>query len=72
MADQVVLLSFLRNGKYVVRATCTQSGACISSWEVDLDQSIQALGDITITELRRQLRCPQCNAPITTTLSLMT
>jgi hypothetical protein len=69
MADQI-LLSALRNGKYVVRATCTQSGECTSSWEVDLDQSIQTLGDVSLAELRQSLRCPRCNAPITTTLSL--
>jgi hypothetical protein len=70
MADQI-LLSFLRNGKYVVRATCTQGGTCTSSWEVDLDQAIQTFGDVSLTALRQSLSCPRCKGPITTTLSLM-
>ena len=59
MADQT-LLSFLRNGKYVVRATCTQSGTCTFSWEVDLDQAIQTFGDVSLTALRQSLSCPRC------------
>lgn len=70
MVDQVMLSSLL-NGKYVLRASCTQRGECNSSWEIDINQAMQTLGDISLAELRRKLHCPQCNAPITTTLILM-
>ena len=63
-----VLVSTLRNGEYVLRAFCTDQDVCKSRWEVDLDEVITTLGDIAFTELRRQIRCPRCNAPITTTL----
>jgi hypothetical protein len=67
MVDQVPLSS-LRNGKYVLRVTCTRAGECFSSWEVDIDQTVRTLGDISLSELRGKLRCAQCNAPIMTTL----
>lgn len=70
LVDQLSLSS-LRNGRHVIRACCTRTGECNFSWEVDINQAIQNCGDITLPELRRKLCCPQCNAPITTTLSLM-
>jgi hypothetical protein len=57
MVDKV-LLSCLRRGRYVLRAFCTKA-ECNSSWEVDIAQAEQTLGDILFTELRRRLRCPQ-------------
>ena len=42
--------------------------ACRSSWQIDIDQAMLTFGDPTLPELRRQVRCPQCNSPITTTL----
>jgi hypothetical protein len=67
MVDKV-LLSSLRRGRYVLRAFCTKA-ECNSSWEVNIAQAEQTLGDIPFTELRRRLRCPQCDAPISTTLT---
>ena len=67
MVDKV-LLSSLRRGRYVLRAFCTKA-ECNSSWDVDIAQAEQTLGDISFTELRRRLRCPQCDAPISTTLT---
>jgi hypothetical protein len=67
MVDNV-LLSSLSAGKYVLRAFCTKE-ECNCSWEVDIAQVVQTLGDIPFTELRRKLRCPQCDAPISTTLT---
>ena len=63
-----VLVSSLRNGEYVLRAFCTEQEVCKSRWEVNLDEVIGTLGDMTLAELRQQIRCPQCDAPITTTL----
>lgn len=63
------LLSSIRPGRYVVRAFCTRGEACKTSWEIDIAQAMQALGDIPFTELRQKLRCPQCDARITTTLT---
>jgi hypothetical protein len=70
MVEQVILSS-LRNGRYVLRASCTRGVECNSSWEIDINQTIESFGDITLTELRRNLRCLQCNGPIVTTLTSM-
>jgi hypothetical protein len=67
MVDQM-LLSSLLNGKYVLRASCTRKGECNCSWEIDINQAVQTMGDIPLPELRQKLRCPECDAPITTTL----
>ena len=67
MVDEV-LLSSLRHGRYVLRAFCTKS-ECSRSWEVDVAEAVRTLGDMPFTELRRKLRCPQCDAPISTTLT---
>ena len=67
MVDKV-LLSSLRDGRYVLRAYCTK-GECSCSWKVDIAEAVQTLGDIPFTDLRQKLRCPQCDAPITTTLT---
>lgn len=62
-------LSSLPSDKYRVRAFCTRGEECKTSWEVDIAQAMQTLGDIPFNELRQRLRCPQCNARITTTLT---
>jgi hypothetical protein len=64
-----VLLSSLRPDKYVLRAFCSRAEECRTAWEVDIAQAVQTLGDIPFKELRQNLRCPQCDAPITMTLS---
>jgi hypothetical protein len=69
MANQVPLSS-IRRGKYVLRASCIQGAECNYSWQVDIDQTIMVLGDISLAELRRKLSCPRCDGPIATTLSL--
>jgi hypothetical protein len=61
-----VSLSSLRKG---LLALCTEQQVCKSRWEIDLDHAMGALGDITLFQLRRQVRCPQCNSPITTTVA---
>lgn len=63
-----VTLSFLQSGQYVLRASCAEQELCRSSWEIDIDKALLTLGDITLAELRRQMRCPRCSSPITTTL----
>jgi len=68
MADEV-LLSSVRHGRYVLRAFCTQKGECSCSWEIDTAQALKTLGDMPFKELRQKLRCPQCDAPISTTLT---
>jgi hypothetical protein len=68
MVDEV-LLSSLRTGGYVIRGSCTQRNACNATWEINIDQVIHTVGDVTLTELRENMRCPQCNAAITTTLT---
>ena len=67
MVDKV-RLSSLRGGRYSLRASCIQQGDCYSSWEIDFDDAMGTMGDITLAELRGKLRCPKCNAPIATTL----
>jgi hypothetical protein len=62
-------LSSLPSDKYRVRAFCTRGEECKSSWEVDIAQAMQTFGDISFNELRQNLRCPQCDARITTTLT---
>jgi hypothetical protein len=52
----------------LLRASCIQQDACLSSWEIDFDEAMRTLGDVTLPELRAKLRCPKCNAPIATTL----
>jgi hypothetical protein len=68
MATEALLSSF-RPGWYVHRAFCTRGEACKTSWEVDIAEAMQALGDIPFSELRQKLRCPKCDARITTTLT---
>lgn len=63
-----VLLSSFRNGGFVLRASCNQQGACRFSWEIDIDDAMRTLGDVTLGDLRKKLHCPKCNAAITTTL----
>jgi hypothetical protein len=63
------LLSSLSPGRYVLRAFCTRGEECRTSWEVDIGQAMQSLGNISFKELRQKLRCPQCDARITTTLT---
>lgn len=54
----------------MLRASCIQGVACNYSWQVDIDHAIETLGDITLSELRRELSCPRCDGSIATTLSL--
>lgn len=63
-----VTLSYLQSGQYVLRGSCTEQELCRSLWEIDIDKTLLMLGDIALAELRRQMRCPRCNSPITTTL----
>jgi hypothetical protein len=67
MVDKV-LLSSLSDRRYVIRAHCTK-GECNCSWKVDIAEAVQNHGDIPFADLRQKLHCPQCNAPITTTLT---
>lgn len=67
MGSQVPLSS-LDDGKDVLRAHCTRVG-CWHSWQIEIGQIIQTLGDMTLAELRGRLRCEKCNAPVTTTLT---
>lgn len=67
MASEVKLSS-LRGERYLLRASCIQQDVCLSSWEIDFDDAMRTLGDVTLPELRAKLRCPKCNAPIATTL----
>jgi hypothetical protein len=64
----LVQLSSVRNERCALHACCTQRGACDYWWEIDIDQTIQILGDLTLGQLRQELRCPRCHAPVTTTL----
>ena len=67
MVDEVKLSS-LRGGRFLLRACCTRQEVCGFSWEIEFDEAMRVLGDISLAELRAQLRCRQCDAPITTTL----
>ena len=63
------LLSSLLRGRYVLRAFCTRGEECKTSWEVDIGDAMKLLGDIPFKELRQKLRCPKCDAQISTTLT---
>ena len=70
MVDEV-RLSSLRGGHYALRASCARRDACHASWDIDIDQTLRTIGDVTLTELRGMLHCPSCNALIMTTLTSM-
>jgi hypothetical protein len=54
-----VTLSSLRNGRYLLRASCTRGVECNSISEIDINQAIESFGDITLTGVASKLPLPK-------------
>ena len=68
MVDEV-LLSSLRGGRYLLRASCRQQVACGFSWEIDVDDAERTLGTSVTPPssacLSSSLWSPSCRTTMT-------